>query len=420
MQKIVEHQSEFPVKLRQVIQRAAATAATAANSRHRHRVFHRTVYDALVSLLLCIPPGRPSGDANAKAKSSYISDSIATGKIVVDYETLGHAVASAEARGWVGFDSSSAFDTHDQVEVAVRAYPGVLGACLVIREEARRIWPIRWATYSRKAISFVPLLAELTFELNDGWYVRQIRDYIPIQNVTMRINPLVLHKEEDEDENDWTNQLADDYLSIAVRLKDKGLLCNSDFSHLVSSLYLNELCLYSVRGNQRFRYLLNREAPAFEEFLLKKFFDGLQINDIGSTRRYAYNANVDVSDSDDFDVKLERFRILFEEGMTHHPEEFGFLFQSEQNCSRRFGMDGPLFDIACHYFGTEKATKVVEEVLWTAHMNRTSTATTLVEGGQQVRNDDILRNLLLAMATNDIELNGLYFFCRRHPAVLFR
>lgn len=205
----------------------------------------------------------------------------------------------------------------------------------------------------------------------------------------------------------WANQLADAYFSVLVRLKDKGLFRNKDVYSLLHYIHTGNT-LNSIQGNKMFRYLLNRDPTLLEvrntvddpnsnACLLQQFLDRCRVKGVRN----------------DLCFKLERFQIIIEVGMAHYPEEIGFLFHTGSHvpvyCTG-FVLNRPRssFDIACQIFGMEPVIKVMEEVL------RNST---LVD--QQVRSD-VMRNLLLVMATNEnVLLDGLYFLFRRHPTALF-
>jgi len=130
MDRIIQHQVEFPIKIRRAIQEAEM------ESRSDAEAFCVSVYESLKSLFLCVP----------------------------------HAGAQ-----WDGLDSD--LDTEDQVEVAIRLLPPILGEKLQIWEDVYLTvyYPISLAASSLKTVSFVPQLAKLAIEFETEFHGDEFR-----------------------------------------------------------------------------------------------------------------------------------------------------------------------------------------------------------------------------------------------------
>lgn len=108
------------------------------------------------------------------------------------------------------------------------------------------------------------------------------------------------------------------------------------------------------------------------------------------------------------DADLKRFQTLFELGMYYYPAAIGLLFHRdypwEHACEWPFDCDNSHpFSIACAFFGKEKVTELVDEIISKSTRGRPLA----------------IQNLVFAAATNaDILEDGLYFLLRRDPTAL--
>jgi hypothetical protein len=356
MTLIVKHQSEFPEKIRTAI---CVAVNTPESNPERFRV---DVYNALKSLLLCEP--------------EYVS-------------TENENNDDAAVR-WDGLDSN--VDTEEEVEVAIRVFPSVL------KERGPRIiafYPIFWVTTCLEALPFVPLIVELGVELGEfedeergglaclnGFGSRPLRELVA--------NSAMQPMEHGHDYEDFDRQVDEAYLSVLVRLKEKGLMRREDVRDCVEYI-LDEK---PSRTEKRFRFLID-----WDPTVLKTGIQGFPLLENSGG--------------------LKRFQTIFELGMSHYPEEIGFLFHTRVFL---FHTTGSLFhtrgssgyilppwgpscvELVCDHLGKENVTKVVDEVISKKTMGRSDAIQTLV---------------FVAAANGNISLNGLYFFVRRDPNVLF-
>jgi len=93
------------------------------------------------------------------------------------------------------------------------------------------------------------------------------------------------------------------------------------------------------------------------------------------------------------DEYLGRFQMIFEIGMSHYPEEIGFLFHRAMSST-------PPFQMACKLFGKEVITKMFDKMILKSTMGRC----------------DAIRTLVFAAAA--ISLDGLYLLIRLDPIAL--
>jgi hypothetical protein len=100
---------------------------------------------------------------------------------------------------------------------------------------------------------------------------------------------------------------------------------------------------------------------------------------------------------------VDVFQIVFELGAFHFPTEMGFLFHLDKNdCYNPF-------DRACYEYGTEKVTKIIEDVFVTGNHYD-------VESDGEF--DNTLKALIYVATNSTVHLDGVYFLLRRDPGFL--
>jgi len=348
--RIIRHRSEFPVKIREAIQIAAVANAQESNPKQ----FCRTVERALKSLLVGIP--------------------------VIDNTENENNEAAAAAK-WDGLDSE--VDTEEEVEVAIRFFPLVLRIQWYdVRVDAD---PINCLPLCLKALPFVPLLAELGAEFHlfeeeeqggliDGDFSCALEELVT--------NKKLLRREPRRDDEEFRRQLDEASLLVLVRLKENGLMRKGDIEKIY---YVCDLVLEKPsRTEKRIRFFLDWDPTILKQWtrvsLLHIF--------LRQCEKYKHRVSKD--------EWWGRFQMIFELGMSHYPEEIGFLFYRVRNST-------PTFQIACNVFGKEDVIKVFHEMILKSTMGRCNT----------------IRTLVITAATNKrISLDSLYFLIRLDPIAL--
>jgi hypothetical protein len=265
-------------------------------------------------------------------------------------------------------------DTHDQVETAIRFFPQVL---------CERYWGLHPPIYAQlayfKSVPFIPLLAKLGIEFhqfqNDERGGLIYRDW----NVLRSLANNDCNEWYDEDDEYQQCLVDEKYAAVMKSLEEMGIFRKEDVS---KEDLMWELSHNNYFPERRFRYLVNFDPTCYCNRQPSIYRIWLQQNDI--------------------DV----FQIVFELGALHFPTEMGFLFHLDKN-------DGyNPFDRACYEFGTEKVTKIIEDVLVTGNHYDDE-----VESDGDCDNI-ILKALIYAATNSTVHLDGVYLLLRRDPGPL--
>ena len=270
-------------------------------------------------------------------------------------------------------------DTEAEVELAIRFFPNVLskrdryGKSIIYRQ--LKSWK---GEFNLKAVSFIPVLAELGIEfdqfeedergglISGGWNV---------------LTDLAANCDDQRKRYDEQHQrLVDEkFLTIMKRLRQKGLLKKEDIRE---SYLIGTICCQSVFPEQRFQYLVDWDPNSL------RIPDGDYDDDlpIHCATHPCYNCTY-----------IHRFQTIFEAGMRHFPAEIGLLFHKNR-------YDNTPYQMACQKFGNEKVKQIIDDVL-----------------NIQENDIDTINSLIYAATNDGIRFgcfDGVYFLLRREPSVL--
>mmetsp|Transcript_11969 Transcript_11969/g.30350 ORF Transcript_11969/g.30350 Transcript_11969/m.30350 type:complete len:459 (+) Transcript_11969:41-1417(+) len=370
---LAEHQSEFPVRIREAIQ-----DVTTRLKGEEPTAQIQTIYTKVRFFLLCKSDNENAEEENADAK-------------------------------WYGPDIG--VDTEKELEVVIRFFPCVLRETQPIDE----IWewdffPIFWNTTCLKSLPFVPLIAELgnEYELfeekEQGGILNtyQIRKGSPLLQIIT--NRFILKKEPKHTE-EFYRRVEDASLSVLVRLKEKGFVRKKDAWDCIKNL-LNEIPSLT---DKRVRFFLEWDPSILQikdnmnvDLFLRRFGTSLLDEFLKQCREHRASH-----------IMLERFRTLFELGLKHYPKQLGFLFHREDmsidmQCKmwgkQNIGeVDVDSYRMACDLFGEEEVNEVVTETISEYARGR----------------GDAIEKLVYVAATNEkVIIDGLYTLARRDPNAL--
>jgi len=284
-------------------------------------------------------------------------------------------------------------DTEEEVEFAIRAFPNFMP----------RNWT--WQPETFEALPFFPLVIELTVEITGYWNLDHI---FGTWKTFYRI--IIKKYERERTEEEIALQLNEVFYLFLVRLKESCL----------SSVSFQEICwgadtLFSTgyRFEQKILCLLLDWKPTiFEAYKFESF--GIRSPFLHWYLQAKVRINLALS-AIGHDRLWMMFQLIFEGGMSHYPNELGFLFHKSfenkrisfaryfNEVSRRIFGKGKPFNDACDAFGKERVKKLVNKNILRITKAR-SYAT---------------RALFVLVASNPkIDVDGIYFILRHDPAAL--
>ena len=312
MQMILEHQSKFPLKIREAI----AEATDSPNSSPEE--FNAHVYSTLRSMLLCCKP-----------ENERLTD------------------RKNPAFFWNGLNSD--VDTEEELELAIRFFPWVLTERRDEDVYESRL-PFQWLAMCLKTLPFVPVVIEMTFERD-----RRDRSWEPWDgsiNKQNFLHSIVSDKElrsiasesgVDADP-DFDRQLDEASLLVLVRLQEKGLIGEDEIWEMVDAA--TSFSENPSRNDMRLRFLLDWNPENLDRLLPNYYTKNI----LDYKKHYNGIAHVNKI--------LTTFPTLLERGTLHYPKVMGFLF-SRIYWTRAHSP----FSVVSELVGEERITPIVDKVL---------------------------------------------------------
>lgn len=260
-------------------------------------------------------------------------------------------------------------DTHEEIETAIRFFPQIL---------CEKYWGTHPPIYAQlayfKSVSFIPILAKLGIEFNQFEKEERGGLFYREWNVLKSLVNNDCRDWYDEDDEYQQSLVDEKYVAVVKSLWKMNIIQKED---IVREDLMWELSKNNFFPERRFRYLIGLDPNCFYNRQPSIYRIWLQRNNI------------------------RVFRIIFELGTLHFPNEIGFLFHLDKN-------DGYTpFDRACYEYGTEKVTKIVEDALLTGNRHG-------IESDCEF--DYNTAEPFICAATNStVHVDGVYFLLRRDP-----
>ena len=350
---IIHHKSKFPSKLREAIQGAA-------EENELPGVFLSKVYKATTAFFFGQPyrvDGEDENENNQEEGTVLPSD------------------------WWHGLDFD--VDTEEEAELAIRFFPNVLTEAYRSQSSSMRgSHPIYILMTSSKALSFVPLLAELGADL--GLFTEKQRGGLgcTFRGVFFQLVCNTIRKDEFEEEE--SGKLDEVSTVIMMRLKEKGLMKKEDiFNHnLVNLLLYKAVYDDKLFIEKRFRFLIDWDPYILMECVSSSYLLYHFVRFLGAT-----------NDGQILPGNLQKFWLIFELGLLYFPSEVGFVFHKNK-------FYRSTFSLACEKFGTKPITQLIDDEI----------------SNYLKQNKNRQQDMLSSAASNDeISLDGLYILFRRDP-----
>lgn len=376
MKLIIENRLWFPARLREAITRASRSSSK-TNSKDLEEPsperFLSEVYEAFKFFFF--------------------------GKQVVSNDNDGENDDSIENNNagpfswWHGLNSD--VDTEEEAELAIRLFPNILMEKQKISalSSMNDCYPIYILLVCSKSLPFIPLLAELGVELGSGRFVNNERGGLTcfMRNVIFNLIHNNVLRDDLDKEASSPEKLDELSAVVMARLKEKGLMKVMD----IYEFDLLEMLLYwsakkRREAKQRFRVLINCNPSILVECerggnLLRNYL-------------HDFLSSTDGCESKER-VSLPTFRMIFQLGISHFPNELGFVFH------------GTNFELSCKIFGTETVTRIVNDELTN---NRR-------EEKKKDNDENTMQDLLFAAADNDeISIDGVYTLLRLDPIAMLQ
>ncbi|OEU17925.1 hypothetical protein FRACYDRAFT_238355 [Fragilariopsis cylindrus CCMP1102] len=288
-----------------------------------------------------------------------------------------------------GLDSDR--DTEDEVEAAIRLFPGVLSK----KSGPQQRLPIHFITCGSddklsgicnlKAVSFIPLAVRLATEF--GLFREEERGGLLIEDeyedTTMQhlitAGPTIPVDQQHLELVD--DKLVDDKCLLVIqKLRQMGLLKKED----IQSDFFEELWKNNSFAEKRFRFMIEWDPI----FLTRVDCTGeVPLHEVALTR------------------SMQKFQLVFEYGIRYYPNKKGIslLFQVEDQHVTPF-------QSACETSGRNEVMRVVEDTLI-----RSSSPSSSADNSTQL---NVVEAILTAAMDENIHLDCVYFLFRRHPDVL--
>lgn len=243
-------------------------------------------------------------------------------------------------------------DTEAQVETAIRFFPGILseiylGRKIICMQLTNRRW--RKGRFNFKAASFVPLLAKLGVEL--GQFQEEERGGLNFRNDNMLKMLSSNHFVEDFetlDSKEFYRLVDNTCLIVMKRLRELGLFKKED---IIEYNLIGSLLQGPVFPEQRFRFLVEWNPNCLAAFIDVRLF-------MRNLLPIKYAALCD-------DMDVAGFQKVLDTGMKLFPKKFGFLFHKGLNEQSPF-RNKTAYQIACQKHGKENVDKIVDDAWNTA------------------------------------------------------
>jgi len=275
-------------------------------------------------------------------------------------------------------------DTEAEAELAIRFLlqnPRVIAAFLLQDEEVTRmktdfpLFGISLILFFKKTVAFVPLFLKVAVET----YGANPHDefFLDIASQLLVNRPGQQAFDEDFQE-DPSAELDERSLEALIKLRESGWIDNESICSLMARLLDGQIELDSAFIEERLRLLIG-----WNPSILKGFKGHSSLFSYFHIRcRYRMKK----------DIALKTFRIICELGMSHFPEELGYIFH------------GSTYRDFCNFYWTHPIAEIFEEKLFR----------TLRENSNVT-----LQQLVFSAATNDkIPLDGLFTLFRCDPNAL--
>lgn len=304
--------------------------------------------------------------------------------------------------GWNGLDSD--VDTEAEAELAIRCFPKILNQTSHLeRTGLHRARPIHMLLSHARAVSFVPLFAELGVEL--GRFKTEEKGGLACSNMSvvgqLLCNRIALTVESSRahfrGEAPDTTEVDKRSLAVLVRLGERGLVTKEDIYSCGYDLIIDLFVAASYREpafiEKRLRLLIDWNPTTLTEFGGKGGYNLLDTY-------FRWNNYHDKWNFYEEHVEVRIFELIFELGMFYFPLEMGYVFHNTT------------FQLACERIGTEKVGEMIHSKL----------LKTLAESKQRKKKSNkkrvTLQSLVVSAAANgDISLDGLYTLVRCDPAM---
>jgi len=297
-------------------------------------------------------------------------------------------------------------DAQDEVETAVRFFPGILSKkCMIYNEyddDVERIYPILkiakpfsidgCSRCNIKALPFLILLARLGTEIGHfkeeeigGLVPTHYQGYNVMEHLAHGIHRTI---------NDTTEhqQLVHNLFRVVLQqLKEIGLMEKDD---ILKYDLVRHACCYDDGSNyteSRLRFFIDWDPASLSRPIE---CEGVWSGTLPLHRVIIYNCNIQL------------FQSVFKAGIMHFPKKKGMclLFTNKDI------FDRTPFKAACEQFGRDKVMKVVENTIADCYSDNNN------------NNNIIPYNpvdaFLTAVLDKNIHLDCAYFFLRRHPDIL--
>jgi len=409
MQKMnlaIDCQSEFPLKLREAIRDISGGGGESSEQQHRPpEVFLSDFFKATRAFFF----GRST-------RFDLDRDVEDDGGGNDNDEEEEEEESSPPFHWWYGLDRD--IDTEEEVEVAIRFFPEMLNEKFSRTSSLIGCYPIYMLLMCSKALSFIPLFAELGIEL--GRFKEKERGGLIcfMKNVFFHLICNVIIRDDLGEES--SGKLDEVSSSVLMRLREKGLMKKEDiYQHDLTNLMLYREIYNSkkaLRIDKRFRFLINWDPTILVEcgrknnllyHYVHRLCSGVDDRGYRSASQMNSSARSDelllsttlnnteqASQGGDPPSCLQRFKVIFELGMNHFPAELGFIFHRST------------FKKACEKFGKQTVTQIINDEIFSAINNKKD-------------NNNSQQSLVFAAATNqEISLDGVYTLLRRDPLAL--
>jgi len=356
MKVIIQHESKFPSKLREAIQGAA-------EENESPDVFLSKVYKATTAFFFG-QPYRVDGENENENEHNQEEGTV----LPCDW--------------WHGLDFD--VDTEEEAELAIRFFPSVLTEEYRSQSSSMRgSHPIYILMTSSKALSFVPLLAELGADL--GLFTEKQRGGLgcTFRGVFFQLVCNTIRKDKFEEEG--SGKLDELSTAVMMRLKEKGLMKKEDiFNHNLVNLLLLKKAVYDDKLfiEKRFRFLIDWDPYILMECVSSSYLLYHFVRLLGATN----NGQI-------LPGNLQKFRLILELGLLYFPLELGFVFHKNK-------FYRSTFSLACEKFGAEPITELIDDEI----------------SNYLKQNKNRQQDMLCSAASkNEISLDGFYILFRRDP-----
>ena len=287
---------------------------------------------------------------------------------------------------YCGLDSRR--DTEEEVAAIVLLFPGVLTRRQQLGNyrdgyaHVRYYCPIQFLAFNVKAVSFLPLVARLSIELD--LFEEQYRgglllstdangDWGPYNPLQTLMNSEDYHFSNGDNYNQEHHE--DQYLQVLIELRRMDLLKKEDIQNYG---LLNNLCRRPYLSKKTLRYLIEWD-----------------LNAVLHTDRYG---DLPLHDAANKSPSIQVFQFVFEAGIKYFPKKKGINLLFRKNSSNLTP-----FQCTYHSYGKEQVMKVVDDTLG------------FYSGDTPINTTEAL---VMAVIDKNVHLDCVYFLLRREPDIL--